>query len=340
MQWDMTMPIHTDTATSLTPQPLATPQETPGPAQPPSAGAPGPRDISPIVLEQVLPFLLSSANVQIDKPQRIAEALLKPFQDQAKELLLVLSQSKRLVTASLAAVQEGYLLADTPQAALFTAYRGELLLAIFPVLPTQRYILQTWVDEVYLDRLKLRYQDPRYDRRWKFQVAAAAALYVAPPEFFSLIEQQQVQLTREVMGRVEEIHATGEGGIIDSVTVLPQAAQSYAHPLFEAVTPLSCSLRDISLGGVCLAIEGQAQPEALANQMLQLHLTLPGIASKRHEQARIPIRLCLLGVIRHVNTTHRPWTLHIRFLRRLPGELDMLFEAMERRFLATKRPLE
>ena len=145
--------------------------------------------------------LLSPTDMQIDKPQRIPADQLRPFQTGLQQLLLLPAQSKKLVLATLGVLQATYLCADTNQAVSLSAYKDRVLLVIFPVSPTQHYVLQTWITEVYLDRLRLRYQDPRYDRRWTFQVAAPVILHTAPADLVSLLERDQVRLERETIRR-------------------------------------------------------------------------------------------------------------------------------------------
>ena len=301
---------------------------------------PAPRTTSvPLIAgAKELSRLLAPPDIQIDKPQRIPADLLRPFQTGLKELWLLPTQSKKLVLATLGVLQETYLCADTLQAVSLSAYKDRVLLVIFPVMPTQKYVLQTWITEVYLDRLQLRYQDPRYDRRWTFQVATSVLLRPVPADLVSLLEHDQIRLERETIDGAEALGSMAGEAITDHIIRVPTTTADALVDECEDASPLTCSLYDISLGGVCLTVQG-TPPAVMTQQFVTLQIILPGIAPTSAEDQTDPLHLSLLGVVRHVRAVRRSSTLHIRFLQRLPAALDTVFAALEQRFLRTKLPL-
>jgi hypothetical protein len=100
--------------------------------------------------------------------------------------------------------------------------------------------------------------------------------------------------------------------------------------------PLPCGLCDISLGGVGLTLPGLPAPAIDRGQILQLQLRLPGVASDAASPAQAPLHLQLLGEVRHVQQTALPWTLHVRFLQRLPAVVNGLFAALAQRGLCLR----
>jgi hypothetical protein len=100
--------------------------------------------------------------------------------------------------------------------------------------------------------------------------------------------------------------------------------QSSLSPFADAPTQ-SCTLEDISLGGVCLALEHASEAEELLHRLVLLHIPLPS----GPEAPYPPLTLQLLGGIRGVGHTFSSQLLHIRFLRRLPKEIDTLLEYLE-----------
>ena len=100
---------------------------------------------------------------------------------------------------------------------------------------------------------------------------------------------------------------------------------------FEAALPLASEVRDICLGGIGLTLTGSPEPELLVQRIVQLDLTLPEIPAAEAAQPWGPLRLALLGVIRHVNVLRRASTVHIQFLQRLPEILNAYFATGERR---------
>lgn len=283
--------------------------------------------------------LLAHADIQIDKPQRIPAELLRPFQAGLQQLWLLPTQSKKLVPATLGVMQETYLCADTDQAVSLGVFKDGVLVVVFPVAPTQHYVLQTWITEVFLDRLQLRYQDPRYDRRWTFQVATPVILHTAPADLVSFLERDEIRLERETVGGAEEPGSAVEEAITDRIRRVPTSTEDTPIDEGEDTPPLTCSLADISLGGVCLMVTGTPPPAVVTQRVVTLRLTLPGIAPTDDEPPTNPLQLSLLGVVRHLRPARRSSTLHMRFLQRLPAAMDTVFAALEQHFLRTKRPL-
>jgi hypothetical protein len=90
----------------------------------------------------------------------------------------------------------------------------------------------------------------------------------------------------------------------------------------------ACQLHDISLGGVCLTLPTALPTEELLSKLIYLDLSLPVAASVPAGEAGVSLRLQLFGLVRGMRTTTTPATLHIRFLKRLPAELNACFAAL------------
>jgi hypothetical protein len=292
---------------------------------PPSPPAERSVEISPIPRESVLSLLFPS-NLQIERPQRLAPATLRLFRDQGKQIMLVPYGSKRIWNADLGVVTETFLLAYARDAAALKRYSDDVLLVIFPVRPGERYVLQTSIEDVDRDSVRLRYQDPRFDSRWK--VEARAMLSVAPLEFPALVQAHHVDLSREVTGLAGERPPTGAGAIVDRAQAVPAGAAYPALALFEATSALHGEAVDIALGGACLALEKRRPREQLANRIVRFDVELPAQGSQDPGAGSMALRLSLLGMVRDVRESAGGCTVHIRFLKRLPSELDTRFEAL------------
>jgi hypothetical protein len=288
----------------------------------------------PIEIGEETRSVLSPTSIQVDSPQKIAAALLQPFQTGSKEILLVGIQHKSLVPATLAALHDTHLVAEMPPATVPRTL-GERLLVIFPVLPQQQYIVETFVDEVQDDRCTLRYQGPRYDVRWTMELAAPVTVHLAPAVLVAALTQQQVHIVRELMLPSIEHSGTTQGHIADRLCA-PGSAQSspYMQLLTDAPT-LSCHLKDIALGGVCLTLDSPQRPEELLHSLLLLHLALPVALST----GTLHLTLEPFGVIRGVRSVGQPRSLHVRFVQRLPDALTTLLAHLESHFLEQQRPL-
>jgi hypothetical protein len=95
---------------------------------------------------------------------------------------------------------------------------------------------------------------------------------------------------------------------------------------FQESRALSCGLRDISLGGVGLTLDGTYDLEEFEHRLVRLQILLPHVAPGSRDQESPGIFLRPLGVIRQLRTASQPWTLHIQFLAQLPEEFNTCFE--------------
>jgi hypothetical protein len=288
--------------------------------------------VVPIASEPALSLLLSPSNLQIDNPRRIAPGKLRPFREGARQVLLLPAGDTRALAADLGTLRRTYLIAYAQDAGRLRLYTGDVLLVVFPVGPRERYVLQTFIEDVHRDAVRLRYQDPRYDRRWT--ASGAAALHVASPELSTLVDRQRVQLTREIVGLTEGLCAQGTGSIVDRVETAPPDDAGLDRSVFEALPPVRGEARDFSLGGAGVALLERPPRERVMNRIIQLRFNLPRLVPEARGPDWMPVRLCLLGAVRTVSDTADGCTAHIRFLRRLPAELDIRFEAWDRRLRA------
>ncbi len=292
----------------------------PAAVSPTSASAPSPAQESKetviIGTSDDLHHLLSHTNVQIDTPYRLEAGLLEPFLRGEKRLFLVSVQNGKVTPATLAAVHDTHLIADTEHS-LILRHRGEHMLVVFPTLPQQYHVLQTVIEEVYHQRLKLRYQDPRYDVRHQVQSPIPVLLYAAPALITTALEQQHIRLVRDFALSATEGKALLTDRFLEKETteVAPHMELFYEQP------PWQCLLKDISLGGVCLLLPSTPQPPALHHCLVLLHARLPsGIL----DGTAVQLILEPLGIVRNIRADEQSWFLHIRFLKRLPEKLEEL----------------
>jgi hypothetical protein len=194
------------------------------------------------------------------------------------------------------------------------------VLVVFRVSPQQHYVLQTAIDKLYAFRLKLRYGDPRYDVRRRVQLAAPVTLYLAPTALVTDIAQRQVRIIREITLPLRGAQGAAGGRIADRLCE-PITLQPTASP-FAAIPALSSTLEDISLGGVCLTLASTSKAEELLHRLVLLNIALPSAPAALYPS----LTLQLLGGIRGVRSTSSGQLLHIRFLKRLPKEVDELLE--------------
>jgi hypothetical protein len=275
-----------------------------------------------IDLDAELCTVLSPTTVQVNSPHHIPAALRAPFEAREKALILVDPLSKKTLPVTLRAWDETALLADI---AYSPGLRrpGDRLLVIFPILPQQRYVIQTQVEEVYLDRLKLHYQDPRYDVRHTIPLLDPVMVDIVPKELSTAWEQRQVVLTRHCSLPPETwISMAQEGSVSDLFSDSTLATSTLPGSGDASATRLVCRLHDLSPGGVGLICDSVQQPTALQHRLLWAHIRLP----MRFAAHTWYLTLVPCGVVRAVRRTPRGWMLHVRFLKRLPDAMSTVCE--------------
>ena len=290
----------------------------------------------PLTADTELRLLLASTNIQINSPHAIETGLLQPFLERQKKMLLV-TEGQRIEPAVLKSLDQTSLIAgmERGRAVRLLRHQGKGLLVLFPVLPQRNYILQTRLEEVYVDRVKLRYQDPRYDARRRFPLAAPIPLVLVPPAVLKALESGQLEIVREIIrptGPSLEVAepAESDGVLSDFFCPRDSSADSPLAPsLVEELPTLVCGLQDISCGGSQLTLEGAPQPEELTHTLGLCRIILPHKPTGTAVRAALPRTLQPLCVIRSVRSTPQRTSLHIRFLRRLPDEFAALFEDLE-----------
>jgi hypothetical protein len=292
----------------------------------------------PVNIHADIYSLINPTYIQIATPRIIEADLLWPFETGAKEITLMFLASKKTTPATVHTIHHTHFLVDTAHSTL--CHRpGERLLVLFPALPGQRYVLQAVVDEIYAGRLKLRYQDPRYDVRRQLRLATPVLLRLMPPTIVAAIAQERVRIVRDIHLPAAETAPPETGSLADRLYHIDTAVVSPHMHLLENVPALPCGMHDISPGGTCLTLHSEQRPEEVLHRVVALHMALPDLGSVAHQGQYIPFALAPFGVIRNLKTTTQPWTLHIRFLKRLPQECGLLFAHLEQQYLEAQKPL-
>jgi hypothetical protein len=130
------------------------------------------------ITEELHCLFSPTVSQQIDSPRKIGTALLQPFQTGIKPIILINPQKKKSFPATLKAMDDTCLSADTDISTVL-CQPGEKLLVVFPVSRQQHYVLQTVIDAVYPKRqsnvlcLDRRYA-PAPTLRWQHCVGFCA----------------------------------------------------------------------------------------------------------------------------------------------------------------------
>jgi hypothetical protein len=298
----------------------------PGFSPPVPQHAEGASTLSNIVVD--MQALRSFTTMQIPAPQALEPELLSPFERGEKAVLLLFPARDKTIAARLHAIHTTHLLVDTDHSTIWHK-PGEGLLVVFPIFQDRRYILQATIEEVYAGRFKLGYLDPRYDVRRHIRLAEPVLFRVLSPAIVSAIEQHQIRLVRHIKAPTFLAFPPQGGSINDCLYTLEATSLAPCTQLLDTIPSFPGDLRDISRGGMCLALESMPAPASLLQQLLLLRIVLPAGASAPGRTEEKSAVLTLLGVVRGVKIAVAPDLLHIRFLQRLPDVYDTIFTALE-----------
>jgi hypothetical protein len=265
-------------------------------------------------------------NLQIDSPRRIAPDVLQPFRDGERAVALLACRVGKLAAAFIVELGEADVVVDLEQA-LPVLRPGDRMLVTFPVSAERRYVLQATVKTVRGDRVCLRYHDPRYEPRRFVRLVEPVTLRVLPAGLVEALERGAARLSRDpVLPAAND--RSQPGRVIDSLEAVDRPDPAGAAPADVGPEVAAFGLRDISLGGACLALSLAEPAEELSGRLVRIALTLPAVAPG---EADTDIRLELVAMVRRDRTVGDVRTLHVRFLARLPSELDAVLAELEPR---------
>jgi hypothetical protein len=160
----------------------------------------------------------------------------------------------------------------------------------------------------------------------KYSTDVLGTLAVVPPTLIPALRCHHTRIVRDFYGHSPTTFPQEGGTICERLcSATPEIAMP-ERPGGEDAAVHASQLHDISLGGVCLTLPATLQVADLHSRLLYLDLLLPGAGPA--EAAGRPLRLQLFGLIRGLRIAPAPGTLHLRFLTRLPADLDACFAAL------------
>ncbi len=278
--------------------------------------------------EQALQTCFASPYRQIASPYRLAADVLRSFLTHRAKLLLSPTWGKP-VSALLTSFDEQSLIAAYDRAERFTNHRQRILLVIFPVSPDCSYVLQTQVANVYSDRVRLRYQDPRLEPRMHFPTPEPVRLCIAPPSVASLFRAQRYQLTRELGSRPGASPGVNAASLVDVLSPTGKTGSTASGDVFGNAPWWTGTLGDISRGGACLLVPDAPLPVPGSELVVRCQIPLPPIVLGEEAQETVHFTLTLLGVVRGTQPVAGTVAFHLRFVEPLPADFTALFARLQ-----------
>lgn len=227
---------------------------------------------------------------------------------------------------------------------------GEKALVILPAERNNgRYVLQTFIKNVFIDRIELQIMDPRYYRRVRPAAKHIILARNVPHHLLLELQEAKLQLIRELEGLTaddeatekEEVFSPEEGGTKRDKIV---AKDAYEDPVqeqrltdllsegegkiaagYKALlkdSPLSGTLVDFSCGGMSLATKNGDGAE-LPNGLLYCQLELE---RKAGAGRIVTLEVNVFATVRSIKATATGHLLHLMFLAPLPEEVFLFLE--------------
>jgi len=291
-------------------------------------------NISGIVKE-----LFERNNIQVHSLDALDKNLRNQFARKEKKATLLFRSD--VLQAFIAETENSRLLLPL-EALPISSKPGERILVILPSdRNNKRYVLQTFIKNVFIDRIELQVMDPRYYRRIRPSTECSILFRNVPHHLLLELQTEKLQLVRELHGMTtdhgpteqekvlppEEGKAMGEETTGEEAPGDPAPGRGVTDLLFDEKgkiatgyaallqdSPLSGTLIDFSCGGMRMTTENGDGAELL-NDLLYCHLDL------LHKDAAgntAGLEINVFAAIRSIKASKTGHTLHLMFLGRLP----------------------
>lgn len=234
---------------------------------------------------------------------------------------------------------------------------GQLVLLVLPTDGKLRYVLQTSVAGLYVDRIRLKILDPRKNRRFSLSgsrsvrirtIDDATALRIQGgelrsvrqvagilPDNFSGSKELEEQGEQNRAGTPEKSESPGEtkeqkqdvGAMRPDPAIQDmlfcaekdESAEDYTAILQQE--GVSGTIADISLGGMCISLP-ENKEAFFTDQLVVLEYSL---ANQKDDQDAKPLALLVFAVVRNHATSEGLCRMSLEFLSLLPKAVEGYF---------------
>jgi hypothetical protein len=286
--------------------------------------------------------------VQVNHPDKIESKVLESYIKGENRKNLILIHGKATTKGSIANIHHNTMVVESLEID-FRIEKGNKVLIVFnhPAYNTI-FALQTMVERTNFSEYWLRYLDPRFEKRYTFQLKNEPEFHHVPLEIYNLIDNKEVQLTRQTIvdkGNQEEKIIISDtiynGSNLRELNNKKIALNTDDfHPEYRSLLEKpskKASLKNISLGGLCIVLDD----ETYENEGLVLvQVEIPPINSDDSAAVCNPLALHLFGSIRGISKTGERYGMHIAFLKRLDTHFaDSHFNVAEKHYNQIKEPI-
>jgi len=281
-------------------------------------------------VSQYLKELLNRSNVQVRSLDQIEDDLKELFATGKKKAIILF---RTQVHEAQIRIQDSRHLQISDDTLPLYVRPGDMVIVLLPAPGGKRYVLQTTLVELFVDRFILRILDPRSTKRLKFG-GHNMIFWQVPTILMLQLEQEKLRLVRAD----GELETTGQGRkswaekeFKSGFNVIDFLLESEIEQLsltFQAVVdsePVPAKLLDISLGGLCVLAKA-GTGKNLKNHFLYVKLELTGF--KEEGTKILPqagVKIMAFTVVRGFTPSKRGDYLHLMFLSPLPDNSSQYF---------------
>lgn len=284
--------------------------------------------------------LINRNNIQIRSLKTLDENLLKLYRTGQKKAILIYRSKVHEVQIHLIGAR--HIKVTDINLSIFMR-PGDLVFIILEGDEGKRYVLQTSVVELFVDRFKLKILDPRSNERVKLSKPCRISFLQVPPLLSVELEKENMQIIREtelvrkgrpVMLSDEEAPAeptppTAVYEIIDFFTEKDRKKKKSAmYKSFLEHKSIPAKLIDISRGGMRIQVK-QGLAKKLENYFLYVKFDSSELTGENEGGPHSSIKIMAFAIIRSFKATPEGDNLHLMFFSQLPEEAVQYFPAQE-----------
>ena len=257
-------------------------------------------------------------NIQINSLDRIDPDVLAGFTSREKKIFII--HNNKVVETELESGNKDIVTAaHSDPAQPFNA--GEHVVIVFPVSGKTKCVMQATVDTLGVGSVSFKGLDPRYNRRYRVDVAGSfwELPYVL---LVSTLDSGELKIVRKISTETEKT-----GRKLEKITdlFLETKTKQIAEKYLQLVEKKTCqaSLVDISAGGLCASIKVSMNKD-LTGKVLYFEFRFPSCRNKKGDDYSLTVQS--LSVVRQQRTVPETTYLHVVFFQQLPEIASRFFE--------------
>ena len=286
--------------------------------------------------------------VQVNHPHKIEPRVLESYISGDNQKDLILTHGEATTKASILNINQNSIVVELLKESFKLGKNNRTLIVFNHPTYNKTFVIQAIVERTDFSKCWLKYLDPRFDNRYKFQLKNDLNFYSVPSIFYNFIKNRQVQIIRQTLidKEEQEKRITLNDGIYSGVNLNDPNIENLdldadnLHSDYRSMLekpPKKASLKDISRGGSCIVLDEEPYE---SKGLILVNIETPSINFDDPKVVCNPLSLQLLGAIRGISKIDDKYGVHIAFLKRLNTDFsDIIFSALEKYDEHVKEPI-